>query len=147
MIQAGIGALLPMGGALMELRNRYLEKNVPESLDKMLQSGLDLNGKPLSEEDKTSLQSAYDKIKAEPVQKHGTGLIGGLLGGLFKPTQQPATTENSRAPSGTGAGSHTGNVSPTAIVSGPMGSAGKTDNRKSSGLSKGGFITKRMATC
>ena len=70
-IESAIGLAVPFGGLLVKARQNYLEKNVPKTMEQMLQSGKDLQGNILSEADKEQLTKAYQTITSEPTKQSG----------------------------------------------------------------------------
>jgi hypothetical protein len=52
---------IPLSGPFSALRERYIQKAVPETINKMLEAGVDNQGNPLTEEQKTSLKSTLQK--------------------------------------------------------------------------------------
>ena len=92
-INSAINTFVPMGSVFTRLRQKYLEENVPKTMEQMLAAGKDLQGNVLSEEEKKSLQASYDKIKSESLPK-GTGILGAVTSRL-----KEAVTGNSSKPS------------------------------------------------
>jgi len=71
----------PLAGMAVKAATRYTDKTAIKSLDKMLESGTDPLGNPLSAEDKASLQSARERLSAQKEEASGLGGgIGGLIG-------------------------------------------------------------------
>ena len=98
LIQKGISTLIPFGGLAVKHRNTYLGKAVPESINQMLKSGVDRNGKSLTEQQRAQLQDTLSKISV-PVEEKGLGAafgLNGLMKGLLgkdrsKPVPKPET--------------------------------------------------------
>lgn len=81
-IEAGISTLIPFGGLAVKGRNNYLDKAVPGQIEKMLSTGFDNTGKPLTTEQKTALKDALTRVNEPKSANSGLkGLLGGLLGG------------------------------------------------------------------
>ena len=68
-------SLVPFGGIASRARERYLERTVPTQIEKMLSTGKDVKGNPLSTEQTDQLRNTLDTIRNEPVSR-----IGGAAG-------------------------------------------------------------------
>lgn len=68
-------SLVPFGGIASRARERYLERTVPTQIEKMLSTGKDVKGNPLSTEQMGQLRNTLDTIRNEPVSR-----IGGAAG-------------------------------------------------------------------
>lgn len=55
----------PLGRGMVNMRQDYLNKEAPKALDNMLNSGLNIDGTPLTDLQKTELQTARDAITTE----------------------------------------------------------------------------------
>ena len=90
-----LASFVPFGGLASRVRERYLERTVPQEMMKMIESGVDLQGNPLSTEQLDQLRESYSRIGNEPLSR-----LGGISGvakavaeesGLIKPRK--ATVE------------------------------------------------------
>lgn len=89
-----LASMIPLGGVMARARQRYLERTVPKEMEKMLSSKKDLQGNDLDEKALSGLQTAYDRIKSEPMTKFGrAGLVTqiGRETGLIKRPQRTNT--------------------------------------------------------
>lgn len=163
-IETAIGMAIPLGGLLTKARQNYLEKNVPKTMEQMLETGKDLQGNVLSVTQREDLQEAYNRIatepaKASPLSRVGEGVKYSLgigsspanytsrtaSGGQSdktatlstnRPNQKPAITAT-KAPSTLTRGSSAAPSRSTSTSNQPKVSGGKP------GLARGGLITKR----
>jgi len=88
---ATIGKLaqsLPMVGPFSALRERYIAKAVPETIGRMLETGVDNQGNALTEEQKTSLKSTLQKHSE--YKKPSTNPLEALTS-LMKTSKEEAT--------------------------------------------------------
>ena len=88
-------SIVPFGGLISGVAQRATERNVQKNLTEMLQTGRDLQGKPLSTEQLNTLRETFNKVTSEPLRR-GTGLSGVASAiatetGLVKP--KPANPE------------------------------------------------------
>ena len=88
-------SIVPFGGLISGVAQRATERNVQKNLTEMLQTGRDLQGKPLSTEQLNTLRETFNKVTSEPLRR-GTGLSGVASAiatetGLVKP--KPASPE------------------------------------------------------
>lgn len=163
-IETAIGMAIPLGGLLTKARQNYLEKNVPKTMEQMLETGKDLQGNVLSVTQREDLQEAYNRIatepaKASPLSRVGEGVKYSLgigsspanytsrtaSGGQSdktatlstnRPNQKPAITAT-KAPSTLTRSSSAAPSRSTSTSNQPKVSGGKP------GLARGGLITKR----
>lgn len=84
MAQGAVGALVPFGGLLTGMRQRYLERNVPTAISRMLETGFDQQGNPLTEDQIAQLEQTAATINSTPLNKG--------VGRLFTRRQTPTTT-------------------------------------------------------
>lgn len=63
----GLASMLPLGGLAAKMRQGYLEKAVPTQMTKMLETGKDLQGNPLSTEQLTQLKDNYKNLSDNPL--------------------------------------------------------------------------------
>lgn len=68
-IMQGLASVIPGAGLLSNVAQRTTERKVDQNLTEMLRSGRDLNGKPLSTEQLSTLRDTYTKITGEPISK------------------------------------------------------------------------------
>lgn len=68
-------SVVPLGGLISGFAQRSTERSVARNLEEMLQTGKDLNGKPLSTDQLNTLRESYSRVTGEPI-----GRIGGLSG-------------------------------------------------------------------
>jgi len=89
-----LASYVPFGGIMAKARERYLERNVPRELEKMISTGMDLQGNPLDTTQIDKLRETYNQISSEPL-----GKIAGVSGvakaiaeesGLIKPKNYTA---------------------------------------------------------
>lgn len=64
-----LASFMPMGGLAVRAREKYLERNVPKELEKMISTGVDLQGNPLDEAQVTQLKDTYSRLSTEPLEK------------------------------------------------------------------------------
>lgn len=74
-IVQGFASLVPGGAFLSNVAQRNTERTVNQNLTEMLKSGKDLNGKPLSTEQLSTLRETYAKISGQPISK-APGFVG-----------------------------------------------------------------------
>ncbi len=153
----GIIGNLPMGGLFQKMRQTYLDKAVPENISRMLETGKDNLGNPLTDDQKNQLRTTQASIATKVAEKGTVGgglggmLTGGIseaLGSLFSKKEEKAqetdTTEASTS-------SDSGATTSTSTVGRDFGapktydpSTGRTVSEdEPSGMYKGGLITKR----
>ena len=89
-IETGIGKMLPFGGLALRAKNNYINKNAPIAIDKMLKSGMDAQGNPLTDQQKVDLAKA--KVDLAATAKNQPGL-GGMVMKEVKSIIDPRTPE------------------------------------------------------
>ena len=72
-IETGIGKMIPFGGLALRAKNNYINKNAPIAIDKMLKSGMDAQGNPLTDQQKVDLAKAKTDLAATAKQQPGLG--------------------------------------------------------------------------
>ncbi len=72
-IETGISKMMPFGGLALRAKNNYINKNAPIAIDKMLKSGMDAQGNPLTDQQKIDLAKAKTDLAATAKQKPGLG--------------------------------------------------------------------------
>lgn len=138
-LEAAVSSVVPFGGMLMKGRQNYLEKAVPEELDKMITSGLDRNGKPLSAEQRASLEAARASLGDKTT---GTGLgakIKDSINSLFgaKAGVSPTRVDN------TGERSNKTESAKQSIKSSTQKASTKPENNLVKNFKHGGLVTRR----
>lgn len=93
-VESGISKMIPLGGLALNARHKYLDKNVPTAIDKMLERGTDNAGNPLSPEQVAGLQ----KAKADFIETKGykAGTMPAVIReakSLVKPRNKPETSK------------------------------------------------------
>lgn len=91
-IVAGINTFVPMGGLLTNLRQKYLEENVPKTMEEMLKTGKDLQGNLLDDAQKEDLRASYEEIKSEALPKT-TSIMGSVMSGVKRAITGSGKTE------------------------------------------------------
>lgn len=150
-INAGINTFVPMGGLLTSLRQKYLEENVPKTMEEMLKTGKDMAGNILDDSQKADLKAAYDEVKAEPVPK-STGIMGALAQGVKRAitgTNSPAKAKTdsgisyvSRKSDGSQS-DKTATFSTSRSTQKPSITASKAPSNLGSKMKDGGLVKKR----
>lgn len=69
-----ISTFVPAARVMMGMRERYLDKSTAELFDKMFETGQDLQGNPLSEEQIKSLTDTRDSLKSKMSEDSGLNL-------------------------------------------------------------------------
>lgn len=93
-------SMIPGGGIMAKVRERYLERTVPKELENMIKTQKDLQGNPLDAETVGRLQGAYDNITNTPLDKFGRrGLLESAAkatGLIKKPGERAVKREEKR---------------------------------------------------
>lgn len=96
-------SVVPFGGLISGVAQRATERSVNQNISEMLQTGKDLNGKPLSTDQINTLRETYARVTGEPISRLG-GISGAALAiakdaGLVKgrtPTAEQVERYNER---------------------------------------------------
>ena len=102
-IMQGLASVVPGANLLFNFAQRTTERKVDQNLTEMLRSGKDLNGKPLSTEQLSTLRETYSKVSGEPISR-APGFVGAAQAiardtGLIKPrtpTEEQVDNYNQR---------------------------------------------------
>lgn len=70
----GMISMMPAGGLFFRHREKYLDRTTAELLDKMLETGQDLQGKPLTPELRTDLISTKEKLAGDLSRESGVAM-------------------------------------------------------------------------
>ena len=93
-VESGISKMIPLGGLALNARHKYLDKNVPTAIDKMLERGTDNAGNPLSPEQVAGLQKAKTDFIETKGYKAGTmPAVIREAKSLVKPRNKPETSK------------------------------------------------------
>lgn len=140
-LEAAVGSLVPFGGMLMKGRQNYLEKAVPEELDKMITSGLDRNGKPLSAEQRASLEAARASLGEG---KAGTGLGAKIKDGINNLLHPNKSVSPTRVANSNGSnGGKREAVTHTVNRNAPKVDVSKVKDNETKNFKHGGLVTRR----
>lgn len=138
-LEAAVGSLVPFGGMFMKGRQNYLEKAVPEELDKMITSGLDRNGKPLSAEQRASLEAARASLGEGPTRTGLGATIKDGINNLLHPNKSVSPTRVSS----TGERSSKNSSGTQSIRSSTQKASTKPENNSTKNFKHGGLVTRR----
>lgn len=108
-LMRGVGAFLPFSNILFGLAERNMQNTVPGLIDQMIETGMDANGNPLTDEQREGLLNTRNVMGERMAQERGdrfnpfeslSNLVGRLIGGNNNPSGQRQQNSMSNPSSG-----------------------------------------------
>ena len=92
-----MASVIPLGGLMARARERHLERAVPREIDNMLKTGRDLQGNPLTEEQRNQLRQTRQTLSSERISQ--VGGIPGVVQAVARETGILPSRQNTPQPS------------------------------------------------
>jgi hypothetical protein len=131
-----------------QVRTKYLNKAVPETISTMLETGVDNMGNPLTDAQRTSLQQTLTTVSTKQSSSGFGGGIADALGGLFSKKEEKVSKKEDKSSTAkdneSDDGPSSGPTGPSTYYSETGSTTAPTEEEESSpGMYKGGLITRK----